>query len=258
MNAAGSLGFAPDLHGVAAFPAPPIFMAPPVLPAPPALRRSEPPRLGSFITNPVSLKARTPAHGTRFIPYPGGFLLHTGHPNPGLKSVLRRYAAQWGRSPLPVWVHLLAQDAGELARMVRMLEGVEGVAGVEIGLAPDMPSQSCRGFPDCLARGAAGNGAPASGARHRAGGAAPSLPVHLRSAWARRAAHWRVPGDELVQGRLYGPSVFPLALGVVKALAGRGFAVIGAGGIYTQGDIDAMLSAGAVAVQLDAVLWRGF
>jgi dihydroorotate dehydrogenase len=60
-----------------------------------------------------------------------------------------------------------------------------------------------------------------------------------------------------VRGRLYGPALLPLALEVVSAIARQGIAVIGAGGLYRQEDIDAMLSAGAAAVQLDAVFWRG-
>src|SRR3972149_4838806 len=102
MNAAGFLGFAPDVRG-------PLNLE----------------RLGVFITNPVSLEPRTPAHGTRWLAYPGGFLLHTGHPNPGLKAVLRRYAGRWRRSPLPVVVHLLTHRLEELAWMVRRLEGTK-------------------------------------------------------------------------------------------------------------------------------------
>src|SRR5512139_417108 len=86
MNAAGSLGFAPDTRAG-------IDLA----------------RLGLFITNPISLKARVPAHGERFLSYPGGFLLHTGHPNPGFREVIKRNAAHWARSSLPVVVHLLAE-----------------------------------------------------------------------------------------------------------------------------------------------------
>jgi dihydroorotate dehydrogenase len=33
--------------------------------------------------------------------------------------------------------------------------------------------------------------------------------------------------------------------------------VIGSGGVYTPAQAEAMLQAGAIAVQLDAVFWRG-
>ena len=71
MNAAGSLGFAPDRRG-------PIALE----------------QLGAFVTNPVSLRPRTPAQGARLLPFPGGFLLHSGHPNPGFNRVVRRCAGE--------------------------------------------------------------------------------------------------------------------------------------------------------------------
>ena len=90
MNAAGSLGFAPDRRG-------PIALE----------------RLGAFVTNPVSLRPRPPAQGARLLTFPGGFLLHSGHPNPGLRRVVQRHAARWARSPLPVVVHLLAENPAD-------------------------------------------------------------------------------------------------------------------------------------------------
>jgi dihydroorotate dehydrogenase len=60
-----------------------------------------------------------------------------------------------------------------------------------------------------------------------------------------------------VQGRLYGPAILPMALRVVHELTQLGIPTIGAGGIYTQEHKNAMLAVGALAVQLDAVLWRG-
>ncbi len=129
MNAAGSLGFAPDRRG-------PVDLA----------------RLGAFVTNPISLEPRSPAHGTRYAAYPGGFLLHTGYPNPGLRAVIRRYGEGWGRSPLPVLVHLLCRQVDELALAVRRLEGLPGVAGIELGLPPEIEAgQALR-----LAQAAAG------------------------------------------------------------------------------------------------------
>ena len=74
MNAAGTLGFAPDPKG-------PVELS----------------QLGAFVTNPVSRGARTPARGKRFSPYPGGFVLHSGLPNPGLNAVIQKQAALGAR-----------------------------------------------------------------------------------------------------------------------------------------------------------------
>ena len=67
MNAAGSLGFAPDLRSGIAFDS-----------------------FGAFVTNPFSLRSRLPAGQPEVIEYPGGFLLHTGLPNPGFNSGIKR------------------------------------------------------------------------------------------------------------------------------------------------------------------------
>jgi dihydroorotate dehydrogenase (NAD+) catalytic subunit len=60
-----------------------------------------------------------------------------------------------------------------------------------------------------------------------------------------------------VQGRLYGPAILPMTLRVVHELTQLSIPVIGAGGIYTRQHVDAMLTAGALAVQLDSCLWCG-
>ena len=66
-----------------------------------------------------------------------------------------------------------------------------------------------------------------------------------------------LPGREarLVSGRLYGPAILPLALNAVRSLKKLGLPVIAGGGVFRKKDGEAMLSAGALAVQLDAVLW---
>ena len=62
--------------------------------------------------------------------------------------------------------------------------------------------------------------------------------------------------DHLITGRLYGPSLFPRALEAVYSAAKLGLPVIGAGGVWSRENADAMLSAGAMAVQVDAALWN--
>ncbi len=236
MNAAGSLGFAPERRS-------PVDLS----------------RLGAFITNPVSLAKRSTAQGQRFAAYPGGFLLHTGYPNPGLRAVLRHHAAQWERSPLPVIVHLLCERPGELVHMLEILERQKGVVGVELGLPPEI------GVPEAIALLRASAGELPVIARlplERAAELAPALTTALPddlAAFSLGPARGALPlpGGGLGRGRLYGPALYPHALAALHAIHSIGIPVIAAGGVYTLEQAQAMLSAGAVAVQLDALLWRG-
>ena len=233
MNAAGCLGFFPDLHGMTDWG-----------------------RLGAFITNPVSLTPRTPARGCRFQAYAGGYLLHTGYPNPGFSQVLRRHAGHWSGSPVPVIVHLLGRGTEEIAKMARRLETVEGVSGLEIGVVSDASAemvaaltQAASGELPVIMQLPMERSVELASAAIQAGAVAVSLAAPRGITQAQEG--------EFVQGRLYGPAILPLALRKVRELTQLGIPTIGAGGIYTQEHKNAMLTAGALAVQLDGLLWRG-
>ncbi len=238
-NAAGTLGFSPDLKGPVALD-----------------------RLGAFITNPISWLARTPARGERYLPFSGGFLLHSGYPNPGIKAAIKQHALRWARSPLPIIVHLLAEDPHTLEQMVQQLEGLPGLVGIELGLPPNIEP----GLAYQMAMAAVGELAIIVRIPfEQACGANPDQSLFDALAQAGINALSLAPARGTlpdaqgapVSGRLYGPAMFPQALAAVMRLSGLGLPFIAAGGVYTSPDIDAMLSAGAVAVQLDAVLWRG-
>ena len=237
MNAAGSLGFSLETNGAVDWN-----------------------RFGAFVTHPVSLRPRQPAHPPCFFPYNGGFLLHTGFPNPGVKAVVRRHSRRWSSSPLPVLVHLLAQDPAEARRLVDALEGMVGVAGFELGLPGDIDPQAAL----ALAQAAAGElpvilRLPLERAFELASSAAQAVQRGEVAAISLGPPRGMVstPQGGLASGRLYGPAIFPLALAAVKSMTELGLPVIAAGGIYTEEQVQAMLGAGALAVQLDAVLWRG-
>lgn len=241
MNAAGSLGFTLGERSII-----------------------DPGDLGAFVTNPISLEPRAPTRRPRLVRFPGGFLLHTGYPNPGIRTVLRRYAGSWKRLELPVIVHLLCDRIDHVSEMVARLEKTAGVAAVELSLPPKADAELAQAFIQA-----------ASG----------ELPVILRLPFDQ-AQHWyeqlwsdpssssltnlsavslgpprgllAVDQNNLVHGRLYGPGLYPQALATVQALARTGLPLIGAGGIYQRQQAETMLAAGAIAIQLDSVLWRGW
>ncbi|MBC8332007.1 MAG: hypothetical protein H8E28_08510 [Anaerolineae bacterium] len=237
MNAAGMLGFFPDPHAALDFS-----------------------RLGAFITNPISRLPRTPANGTRYMLYPGGFLLHTGLPNPGLSQAIRRYGGYWASASLPVIVHLLAQNPDELAWMVERVERVEGVMGIEVGLPPDADTAQVARFARAalgelpvLVRVPLGESVAMGQAVMDAGASAVSLAAPRGSLTPGSSPYGR---GEFVSGRLYGPTIFPQALRAVQMLTDAGIPVVGAGGVRSASDVESMLKAGASAVQVGASLWK--
>ena len=233
MNAAGTLGFAPDYRA----------------PVPWG-------DFGAFVTNPISLRPRLPTAQPALIEYPGGFLLHTGLPNPGLSSAIKRYARRWADSRLPIIVHLMADRPEETRRMIETLEGLENVIGTELGFAPQLsdeiillavemslgelplivnlpPEQILSLGPRVIAEGAA------------------AVSVGMSRGMIL------FENGEQVTGRLNGAWMFPQSMLIVRDATRLGIPVIGAGGVQSKQNADAMLSVGALAVQVDASLWKG-
>ena len=240
MNGAGSLGFAPDSRNGISLDS-----------------------FGAFVTNPISLRPRKPTAQPALVEYPGGFLLHTGLPNPGFHGTLKRYSAKWTRSELPIIVHLMADRPEETQQMVRLLESQENVMAVELGFAPLLADdiilltlEMCLGelplifslpVEQVLSLGPRliQEGAQAISIAAPRGALSPLLPS----------------GEELgvretIHGRLFGPSLFPQTLNAVDSAAKLGIPIIGAGGVWSKQNADAMHSAGALAVQVDAALWN--
>ena len=229
MNAAGSLGFVPDTRAGIPLDA-----------------------FGAFVTNPLSLRSRLPAAKPDVIEYPGGFLLHTGLPNPGLTAGLKKYSAKWSRAEMPIIVHLMADRPEETQRMVRMLESQENIMAVELGFAPLLANDIILlTLEMCLGELPLIFSLPVEqvltlGPRLIQGGAQAISIATPRGA---------LMTDHLMTGRLYGPSIFPHTLETVYSAARIGLPIIGAGGVWSKENAGAMLSVGALAVQVDAALW---
>lgn len=236
MNAAGMLGYVPDSN------------------------HPEIARMGAFVTNPISLAQRKPAHAPQLLHFPGGFLLHTGYPNPGLRHALRRYSAHWARMVIPVVIHLFCDRMSDLSQMIATLEKAHVASAIEISLPYPISTDTLPIFmqaanselPIILC-------VPLDRVISLFDAIQPLCASQTISAVSLGPPRGILPLGEkrLVQGRLYGPAIFPQALSVVQFLARQGIPVIGAGGVYSLDQAESMLSAGAIAVQFDTILWRG-
>jgi len=233
LNAAGSLAFAPDPRAAITLDA-----------------------FGAFITNPISARARRAGRPPRQLSFPGGVLLHTGHPNPGMNAAIKRYAAAWARAPLPIIVHLLSDKPDEVRKAVLRIEELDNVAAIEIGIEADSSVElvnelvsAARGELPVIIQLPLHRAVELAFAALDAGAAALSL-------GAPRGALPSTDG-KLVSGRLYGPALYPQALETVRELVRMKVPIIGSGGIETKAQGEAMLAEGALAVQMDVGLWKG-
>ncbi|MCX6053478.1 MAG: hypothetical protein NTZ74_00905 [Chloroflexi bacterium] len=231
MNSAGFMGFLPS-------PSPSVEIP-----------------FSAFVTNPISLLPRTPAHNRTLIPYPGGFLLHTGHPNPGLKIILRKFQEKWGRLPLPVLPHLLVQTPYECQQMVRLLEGVENISAIELGLPPGVSDPCLIG----LVRAAMGElpvlvCIPLDQIESNL---VDQLPVLAPAGIILTAPRGSVrTNGRHTNGRLYGPALFPQMCSALSGLKGIGLPIIAGCGIFSKEQGEDALELGASAVQIDAFCWK--
>jgi dihydroorotate dehydrogenase len=227
---AGTLGFSPDLHA--------------------GLNWGS---FGAFVTNPISWRPRRPAEKPAVIEFPGGVLIHSGLPNPGFRRGLKEFSRQWEQSPLPIVPSLMADRPEETREMVRALEGHENILAVELGFAPLLADDlvllavdmSIGELPiivslpmDQVLR---------LGPKVEALGAAAVSLSPPRGALKKE--------NQLVSGRLFGPSLFPPALELVRCACKLGLAVIGSAGVASISEAEAMLAVGALAVEVDMRLW---
>ena len=231
VNAAGVLGFAPDKRRVPAVD-----------------------KLGAFITHPISLRARQPAVNRAYLPFNGGYLVHTGLPNPGINQAIRRFRRSWAAADLPIIVHVLVESPSTLVEMVRKLEGLENVQGIELGLPPACAPTEL----DAIMAAGAGElpVIPCLGPEQvpllldTLMDLQPSI-VHLVEPRGALPA----AGGEIVSGRLYGPAIFPVMLKAAQVLAAAGLNVIANGGVFARWQINSLMATGVTAVGLGSVLW---
>lgn len=217
-------------------------------------------KLGAIVTAPISYEARSAARGGRVVPLDSALLLHTGLPNPGLNKALRKYRGLWESLSTKVIVHLIATTDDQVRKASARLDEEDCVDAIELGLRDDMTWQEASRLvgsavtktdKPVLVR------LPVSDAYEIADAVAGAGASTLVVAAPPRGTARDPQSGKLISGRIYGPVVKPIVLNMVGQIARRvDIPVIGAGGIHSPQDARDYLDAGAVAVQVDSVIWR--
>jgi len=213
------------------------------------------PNVGAVVTLPTTLHPRAGAPPPRIVEIPGGVLVNTGAANPGLTRALRELERASVHATTPVIVALAAQSAHAWGAMAARLERIPSIGGVQVELNPTMDARAL-----------------ISATR-----AATELPIlaHLDLANARQIAAScvdaganalviaRAPRGMVLRdgkkwhGRLYAPSVKPLALHALEEIRDLRLEIplVGCGGIHTAHDAREFLAAGACAIEIDSAVW---
>jgi dihydroorotate dehydrogenase (NAD+) catalytic subunit len=216
-------------------------------------------KLGAFVTAPVSYTPRSPANGQRVVPLDAGLLLHTGLPNPGISKVMGRYRSLWNSLPMPVILHIVATSLEHVRKCASRADAENAVDALEIGLNDDIEPDTAEQMiaaavrnteKPVLARIPSQNALELARAVADAGAGAV-----VACAPPRGVARSPLSG-RLVDGRVYGPTIKPVALRLVNQLSRAiDIPIIGAGGIHSQQDARDFMDAGARAVQVDTAVW---
>lgn len=216
-------------------------------------------KFGALVTNPVTLAPRFPAHGSRVVGMPSGFLLHTGLPNPGIRRVMQTYQASWQRSVLPIIMHIAPSSPDEAEQLAVIAEESPAVVGLELGLHDQITQRELRDMLRAI--------------KHVC-----DLPVMVRLplynalllgeiaqdsgadalviAAPPRGTERDPKAGRLVGGRLYGSWLKAQVLRVLgRVVQYAEVPVIGSGGIHTPDDARDFITAGARAIQLDSIVW---
>lgn len=209
--------------------------------------------MGAFFTHPISRHHRVHASARYCLSFTGGFLLHTGFPNPGLRKALQHYHKRWMASSIPVIIHLMADGTRDALELLKMVEGAAGIAGSEVSFPPGTGMTEYEQFTSSLV-----SEMPVilQVPAHQLGQFAAKFRGSDLTALSMAAPRGALPHqNSLITGRISGPSIYPQTLLAVKEAVPFGTPIIASGGLYMQEQIDLLLGLGVLAVQLDAALW---
>src|SRR6266480_3255483 len=235
-------------------------------------------RLGAITCKGTTLHPRRGNEQPRIMETASGMLNAIGLQNPGIHTVIEKYAPIWATWQTPVIVNISGETIEEFVELATLLEGVEGVSGIEVNV-------SC---PNVLAGGVvfgadahtvamvtasvrhvttlplivklspnSGDVRPTALAAATSGADAVSLINTITGIGIDISM--RRPTLANITGGLSGPAIKPIALRMVYEVACElrlsypRVPVIGIGGILNANDALEFLMVGASAIQIGTV-----
>jgi len=235
-------------------------------------------QLGAITCKGTTLHPRRGNEQPRIMETASGMLNAIGLQNPGIHTVIEKYAPIWATWQTPVIVNIAGETIEEFVELAILLEGVEGVSGIEVNV-------SC---PNVLAGGVvfgadahtvamvtasvrrvttlplivklspnSGDVRPTALAAASSGADAVSLINTITGMGID--INKRRPTLANVTGGLSGPAIKPIALRMIYELAQElrlsypQVPVIGIGGISNTNDALEFLMAGASAIQIGTI-----
>jgi dihydroorotate dehydrogenase (NAD+) catalytic subunit len=220
---------------------------------------------GALVTNPITLRPRRGSNQPRLVETAGGFILNTGGQNPGVKKIIQQYQKSWSHLEMPLIAHLPADEPEDLLRTARALANLEApqgqtlLAAIELGLPHRATLQEVERWVRAVQEGSGlpllvklPLDAPLEIVEAAADAYADALVIGAPPLGAALAP----ASQAVVTGDLYGAALSSLVLHQVYQIKSWvDLPLIAAGGIHSLADAQAFLAAGALAVQLDSLIF---
>ena len=235
-------------------------------------------RLGAIICKGTTLHSWHGNAQPRTLETASGLLNAIGLQNPGVHTVIEKYAPIWETWQTPVIVNIAGETVREFAQVAERLEGVPGVAAIEVNVScPNVleggavfgaSAEAVAGVTTVVRRATTlplivklspntGDARPTALAAAEAGADAVSLINTITGLGIDIRARRPMLGNGT--GGLSGPAVKPVALRMVYEVARElrsshpQVPIIGLGGITTADDALEFLMAGASAIQIGTI-----
>ncbi len=215
-------------------------------------------KLGAFITNPLTWSPRQPARANGAVNTDQGVVLHTGLPNPGVRSALKRFGGRWQRLSCPVIPHLALDTPDHAWRAVELLAEHRNVIGVELGFRHDIDLTAAAHIIEAAVDGELPVivRLPYEGFAQLATVAAERGAIGLTCCATPRYAATDSDKAVLPSGRCYSADQAAHNITAVQTLRAQTELSLLAAGIARPEQLFQAMSVGAQCVQMGAVVWQ--